>query len=318
MGGEGAVWKKRWGPASILPPRQSPGPPAPRAEPASGRIRRLLRAGTNVLAQTLARPADGPPPRRRQDRGGRTPPDHSAQSCDPTQRPPRHPPSSSEPARCPAASRDFVGPASSPEVGHPTTSRHRCPAGAFGAVVRSDAAAAASSAILLRAGTLPGCAAGPLSAQLLAPTWDSPPRLDIAAAAIIRTARKVPSAGAVLRSNTATSGALVMASASGTARGDRSCTYITLSVVGVRWQHVSALSWSRALANFVRPRTIITRAVDGRASRDCAFAGVCLFCTLMCLNRSVCIFHPVCCWKQCLHFLKKVIWYCSDDSSTWR
>ena len=106
----GAVWKKRWGPASILPPRQSPGPPAPRAEPASGRIRRLLRAGTVVLARTLARPADGPPPRRRQDRGGRTPPDHSAQSCDPTQRPPRHPPSSSEPARCPAAPRDLCRP----------------------------------------------------------------------------------------------------------------------------------------------------------------------------------------------------------------
>ena len=215
----------------------------------------------------------------------------------------RHPPLSRHAAR--RRRGTFVGPASSPEVGHPTTSRHRCPAGAFGAVVRSDAAAAASSAILLRAGTLPGGAAGPLSAQPLAPTWDSPPRLDIAAAAIIRTARKVPSAGAVSRSNTAASGALVMASASGTAQGGRSCTYITLSVVGVRWQHVSASSWSRALANFVRPRAIITRAVDGRASRDCAFSVVCLFCPLMCLNRSVCIFHPVCCWKQCLHFVKK-------------
>ena len=57
--------------------------------------------------------------------------------------------------------------------------------------------------------------------------------------------------------------------------------------------------------NFVQPRAIITRAVDGRASRDCAFSVVCLFCRLMCLNRSICIFHPVCCWKQCLHFVKK-------------
>ena len=57
--------------------------------------------------------------------------------------------------------------------------------------------------------------------------------------------------------------------------------------------------------NFVRPRAIITRAVNGRASRDCAFSVVCLFCRLMCLNRSICIFHPVCCWKQCLHFVKK-------------
>ena len=55
---------------------------------------------------------------------------------------------------------------------------------------------------------------------------------------------------------------------------------------------------------FVRSRAIITRAVDGRASHDCAFSVVYLFYPLICLSRSICIFRPVYCWKN-IYILQK-------------